>query len=201
MKIAVLGATSRTGMLLLAEADRRGHQVVAFTRRPADCPAVASVVHSDGRDERVLAEALPGTEAVISLLPGGSRSDPHLSAESARALVATMPTAGVRRLVVTSAYPIVGSRPRVPILILRRVLATAYADVAEMERIVSESDLDWIIARLNRLTDKPASGAVRVDTEIPARGSAHSRADAAAVMLDLAERAGPARYAVNVSGS
>ena len=34
MRIVVLGATSRTGLQLLAEARRRGHQIVAFTRRP-----------------------------------------------------------------------------------------------------------------------------------------------------------------------
>lgn len=200
MRIAVLGATSRTGLLLLAEASKRGHQVVAFTRRPEQCPAVASVVHGDGRDPKVLASALPGADAVISLLPGGNRSDPSVSAAAARALVATMPAAGVKRLVAVSAYPVVGDRPRVPIWILRRVLATAYADVAEMERILTASELDWIIARLNRLTDKPASGAITSSIELLDRARGHSRADAAALLLDLAERPGPARFAVNVSG-
>ena len=38
MRIVVLGATSRTGLLLLAAAQRRGQQIVAFTRRPEALP-------------------------------------------------------------------------------------------------------------------------------------------------------------------
>ena len=35
MKIAVLGATGRTGRLVVTEARRRGHHVVAVVRDPA----------------------------------------------------------------------------------------------------------------------------------------------------------------------
>jgi hypothetical protein len=56
-----------------------------------------------------------------------------------------------------------------------------------MERIVSASELDWIIARLTRLTSKPATGAILTSTDLLAKARAHSRTDAAAVLLDLAE--------------
>ena len=74
MRIVVLGATSRTGLQLLAEARQRGHQIVAFTRRPEalpDSPALAAVVRGDGRDPSALTGALAGADAAISLLPGG----------------------------------------------------------------------------------------------------------------------------------
>jgi uncharacterized protein YbjT (DUF2867 family) len=204
MRIVVLGATSRTGLLLLAEAQRRGHQVVAFTRRPEalpDSPALAAVARGDGRDPGVLAGALAGADAAISLLPGGGRADPHLASTAARALVTAMTRAGVGRLVVVSAYPVAGDRPRLAIWILRRVLATPYADVAQMEQIVTASDLDWTIARLNRLTSKPSTGAITTSAGLLARPRPHSRADTAAVLLDLAERPAPARAAVNVTGA
>lgn len=70
MRLVVLGATSRTGLCLLGEAGRRGHQVVAFTRRPGalpDSPALAAVVHGDGRDPGLLGPALAGADAVVSL--------------------------------------------------------------------------------------------------------------------------------------
>ncbi|TDD06091.1 NAD(P)-dependent oxidoreductase [Nonomuraea diastatica] len=204
MRIVVLGATSRTGLCLLAEARRRGHHIVAFTRRPgtlADVPAPAEVVHNDGRDLDTVRAALACADAVISLLPGGGRRDPHLAAESARILTTAMADAGVRRLVVVSAYPIVGVRPRVAIWILRRVLATPYADVSQMERIVSACDLDWTIARLNRLVDRPATGAITISTGLLAKPRPHSRADSAATLLDLAEDPETARSALNISGS
>ena len=70
-----------------------------------------------------------------------------------------------------------------------------------MEQIVQASDLDWTIARLNRLTSKPATGAITTSTGLLARPRPHTRADTAAVLLDLAERPAPARTAVNVTGA
>jgi hypothetical protein len=112
-----------------------------------------------------------------------------------------MPRAGVDRLVVVSAYPIAGDRPRLPVRVLRRVLATPYADVARMEQIVTASGLDWAIARLNRLTSKPATGAITTSTALLARPRPHTRAGTAAVLLDLAGRPAPARTAVNLTGT
>jgi uncharacterized protein YbjT (DUF2867 family) len=204
MRIVLLGSTSRTGLCLLSEAARRGHQIVAFTRRPEALPGSpppAAIVHNDGRDLATLREALTGADSVICLLPGGSRDDPHLLAETARGLVTAMTSSGVKRLVIVSAYPIVGDRPRLPIWILRRVLATAYADVSQMERVVSASALAWTIARLNRLTDKPATGAITSSTGLLAKSRPHSRADTAALLLDLAENGAPAQTAINVSGT
>lgn len=204
MRIVVLGSTSRTGLCLLTEAQRRGHQIVAFTRRPqalADNSAQFTVVHNDGRDLAVLRTWLASADAVISLLPGGDRHDPHLAAETARTVLTAMNDTGVKRLVVVSAYPIVGDRPRLPTWILRRILATPYADVSQMEQIISVSDVDWTIARLNRLTDKPATGAITNSTALLAKPRPHSRADTAATLLDLVEESTTARAAMNISGT
>ncbi|MGH3299026.1 MAG: NAD(P)-dependent oxidoreductase [Trebonia sp.] len=204
MRIVVLGATSRTGLCLLGEAARRGDQVVAFTRRPEvlpRSPALAAVVQGDARDPGLLDSALAKADAVVSLLPGGTRRDPHLAADTARALVTAMPAAGVRRLVAVSAYPVVGDRPAAVIWLLRRILARPYADIREMEQLLTASDLDWTIARLNRLTSKPATGEITTSTQLLPRPRPHSRADAAAVLLDLAAQPAMARTAVNVSGT
>lgn len=56
-----------------------------------------------------------------------------------------------------------------------------------MDQIVTVSDLDWTIARLNRLTSSPAVGAITTGT--------------AAVLLDLAEHHASARIAMNVTGA
>ena len=203
MRIVVLGSTSRTGLCLLTEAARRGHQIVAFTRRPEALPdsaPPAAIVRNDGRDLATLRNAMTGADAVISLLPGGNRDDPHLVAETARALVTAMTDTGVKRLVIVSAYPIVGDSPRLPIWILRRVLATAYADVSQMEQVVSASDLVWTIARLNRLTNRPATGAITSSTGLLAKSRPHTRADTAAMLLDLVENGTAAQTAINISG-
>jgi hypothetical protein len=97
-------------------------------------------------------------------VPGGNRANPHISEEVTTAIVSAMGEYDVARLVVTSAYPLVGDR--LPRWILRRLLRTAYADVARMEQIVAGSNLDWTIARLNRLIDGPAAGALDASAEL-----------------------------------
>jgi putative NADH-flavin reductase len=204
MKLTVVGATGRTGNHVLAEGERRGHHITAFTRRPErlnNPSKVAGVIHGDGRNPDAAAAAVAGADAVIAVISAGSRKGPHQSAEVAQVLVTAMATAGVRRLVVTSAYPIVADRPRVPIAFLRLILRAAYADLAQMERIVSASDLDWTIARLNRLLDKPARGRARISTTLLDKPAAITRADAAATLLDLAESDRYAKSAVNLSGA
>ncbi len=126
MRIVVPGPTSRTGLLALARAQRRGHQIVVFTRRPEarpDSPALAAVVRGDGRDAGTLAETLAGADAAISLLPRGGRADPLLASTAARALITAMTRAAMGRLAVVSACPVASDRPRIAIRILRRDLA------------------------------------------------------------------------------
>jgi hypothetical protein len=85
--------------------------------------------------------------------------------------------------------------------LLRAIFAAPYADNAAMEQIVSTSDLDWTIARLNRLTDKPARGAVRTSRDLLDNPSAITRADVAAALLDIAQDATLAKTAINLAGA
>jgi uncharacterized protein YbjT (DUF2867 family) len=204
MRITVFGSTGRTGKCVLAEALRRDHQVVAFTRRPdelTDSGSLAAVVHGDGRDPTAVRTAVAGADGVISIVAGGNRADPHRAAEVTRTIIAAMTGLGGGRLVVTSAYPIVADRPRLPIWLLRRVLATPYADVSELEQAVLSCDLAWTIARLNRLTDGPAVGTALTSRDLLAKPRSLTRADAAATLLDLVEDGALARTAVNIAGS
>jgi len=62
---------------------------------------------------------------------------------------------------------------------------------AEADAALQASDREWTIVRPGRLTDEPGTGRVRVDLE-PLRGDV-PRADVAAVLDDLLERADAAR--------
>jgi putative NADH-flavin reductase len=204
MRLTVFGSTGRIGRLVLAEGLRRGHEITAFTRRLqllTDTGRLAAIVTVDGRDPAAVTTAVTGADAVISIVAAGSRKGPHQTAEVTRMVADAMASAGVSRLVVTSPYPLVAEKPRLPLALLRRFLAAAYADQAEMERIVSTSDLEWTIARLNRLTDKPGRGRVEMSTGLLDKASAVTRADAATVVLDLVADHAYARAAVNVSGA
>ena len=202
MRLTVIGSTGQTGRHVVAEAMSRGHAVTAATRRPEalEHRDAVTVVHADGRDPLAMRGAVSGADAVIAIVAARSPRGPHHMADVARSLVGAMSDAGVRRLVVTSAYPIVGDRPRVPMALLRLIFAANYADARAMEHVVTASDLQWTIARLNRLTNGPATRDTRLTTDLLGRPWAIPRADAAAVLVDLAEDGEYARTAVNVAG-
>jgi putative NADH-flavin reductase len=154
------------------------------------------VIEGDARDPVTVQKAIEGADAVIAIISGGGRKDPRQATDAARAIVAGMTRLGVRRLVVTSAYPVLSRRPRLLVWLLR----VPYADVAEEEQIVSASDLDWTIVRLNRLTDGLATGKIHTSRELLAAPRSHTRADAATLLLDIVEDPALARTAINVSG-
>ncbi|MFZ0387341.1 MAG: NAD(P)-binding oxidoreductase [Solirubrobacteraceae bacterium] len=203
MKLTVFGSTGRTGRCVLTEGLVRGHDVVAFTRRPqalTDVPTLAGVIHGDGRDREAVTAAVSGADAVVAILAARSRGGPHQVAEVAHVITDAMADVGVRRLIITSAYPVVAAKPRLPMALLRFVFAGNYADARAMEQHVSASELDWTIVRLNRLTNRAPSDSVRLTPDLLDRPSAVSRADVAASLVTLAEDGAYARTAVNLAG-
>jgi nucleoside-diphosphate-sugar epimerase len=203
MNITVIGAAGRLGWRVVEEASRRGHQVAGLARHPerlARPELLSRIAAGDGRDRDIAARAVAGADAVVITVAGGTGKDPRQAADVTRAVTAAMRDHGVRRLVITSAYPIVATRPRAVIWVLRRVLATPYADIAEAERITVASNLDWTIARLNRLTDQRPTGPPHTSTGLLDRPTGLSRADAATLLVDLAETRNHARQALNVRG-
>jgi len=203
MNITVIGAAGRLGQQVVQEASRRGHRVAGLARRPerlARPELLSRIATGDGRDPDTAARAVAGTDAVVITVAGGTGKDPHQAAEVTRTVAAAMRDHGVRRLVITSAYPIVAVRPRAVMWILRKALATPYADTAEAERIATTSNLDWIIARLNRLTDHRPVGPPHISAGLLDRATGLSRADAATLLVDLTETRDHARQALNVRG-
>ena len=203
MNITVIGAAGRLGQRVVEEASRRGHQVTGLARHPqriAKPELLSRIAAGDGRDRDTVADAVAGADAVVITVAGGTGKDPHQAADVTRTVTAAMHDLDVHRLVITSAYPIVGTRPRAAMWVLRKVLATVYADLAEAERVAAGSDLDWTIARLNRLTDQPPAGPAHTSTDLLDRARGLSRADAATLLVDLAETRDHARQALNIRG-
>lgn len=202
MRIVVFGAAGGIGSQLVGQAGRRGHEVVAVVRGPVEragdwCPD--RTVIGDGRDPATVRDAIAGADAVIATIAARRRRGPHQTAAVATAITAAMAELGPCRLLFTSAYPIVARRPRLPMAVLRRIFAGAYADAAEMERIVAAGSLDWTVVRLNRLTDDPAGWRLRVTPDLLDEPEAITRADAAGVLLDLVEEEEFVGLAVNAT--
>jgi putative NADH-flavin reductase len=105
MKIVLFGATGNVGRRVIAEALRRGHEVVGVVRDPARSAAPdprVRLVRGDALDAASVVEVTRGADAVVNSIsprPGTTGVAPSL-ADAARALIAGLGVSGVKRLVV-----------------------------------------------------------------------------------------------------
>lgn len=75
----MIAAGGRTGRLVVAEAGRRGHDIIAFTRRPESLKTSnrVAVIAGNVADPATLGRGLANVDAVIS-----ARRQPRRSAHS-----------------------------------------------------------------------------------------------------------------------
>ena len=106
MKVALYGATGKSGSRILKELVSRGHRVTAIVRDPAKLPQQGPAVvvkQDDLSDPKRLAAAINGAEAVISAYaPPQDRPD-EIVAVTQRQVEALNPGADVRLIVVGGA--------------------------------------------------------------------------------------------------
>lgn len=158
MKLLVLGATGRTGVLFVKKALDQGHEVTALVRRTdAAVDPRAQVVSGDVTDAAVIAMAARGHDAVVSALGSKNvRSTPTLITDAVRAVIESAKTSGVDRFVVVSAFGVGESLAKASFLaalIFRTVLSKTYADKAASEELLRASSLNWTLAYPGALND------------------------------------------------
>jgi putative NADH-flavin reductase len=208
MRIAVLGATGRTGRLVVGEARARGHEVLALARDANKAYEILGgfgdgvrVVSGDLRDAAALDGLVGGTgegpvDAVVSCAGPAPGSSGEVLPGAARHTIAAMRTHGVRRLVWLTGAGV--ARPGDTPKVLDRVAATvirltdrvtfqgSHDAVAE---IAATDDLDWTVVRAPRLTDGRTTGSTRIADRVGGgHGTQLARGDLARVLVDLAEK-------------
>jgi putative NADH-flavin reductase len=194
MRVAVLGATGRTGRLVVDELLDRGHQVTALVRDPnSDLSRRVTTVVGDSGDVAVLGALLDGADAVVSAIgPTNRAHDVHR--RTAKALVPAMQAAGVRRFVGISAAGIdvpgdqKSTRDRVISWIARRLSGPVAQDKAVEYATFAGSDLDWTLVRPPRLVDGPGGGQIEHDAHRSAQSTSITRADLARFVVDELEQ-------------
>ena len=194
MKLLVLGATGGTGKHIVSQALDAGHEVTVFARDRSrigrEHPHLR-VIEGSLEDGAALSGAMRGHDAVISTLGRGYSFKPErLMERSVPAILAAMKTAGVRRLLFTSAMGVGDSYADTPLmakLFFRTLLRGIYADKLIGDRAIAGSDLDWTIVRPARMTDGPLTGDYRTGERLTySRPPTISRADTAHFLLRCA---------------
>jgi uncharacterized protein YbjT (DUF2867 family) len=175
MKVAVFGASGQTGSLVVTEALKRGHEVVAMTRTTLQRRAEAGLENrvGDVTSAKFVAEAIHDCDKIISCIGqtrktpiSKSSSPPTIMSSVARAIVTATGPDAAKQFVYMSAFG-VGDDLKKQSIIFRMVLklfsiGDAYKDHAEAERIIKASGVSWTIVRPVGLTGKD-KGTTAVD--------------------------------------
>lgn len=209
MRLAVLGASGRTGGHVVRQALERGHEVRAVARSVAAISTGEpnlSAIAADVLQTQSLRGALAGCEAVISTLGvGTSRAPTELYSRGVANALDALQGNGGAKLAVISAAP-AGPRGEHPPLerwilmpVLDRLFGATYQDMRRMETILQNSHADWTILRPPRLVQRLATGTYRLGTTPLPKARAITHPDLAHALLDVIESSDHQREALYIA--
>lgn len=201
LKVTVLGASGGVGRLLVEQAAKRGHDVIAVARPSSSvsAPSGVTVMKGDLESEAFLRECVRGRDVVLSALglklqglaPWNKPERPDFLRASTDALIAAMKAEGVRRVCAVSSGGVGDSADIIPgffkMFVAMSAMKRVFVELDAMEQRYFQSGLEVCVVRPSGLTDEPATGKVVVTKKFTGRATI-SRADVAAYMLDQAEK-------------
>jgi putative NADH-flavin reductase len=191
MKIAVLGASGKSGRVFVAAALAAGHQVTAGVRRhnPYLEQQNLNVITCDAANREQVKALVKGQDAVVSLL-GHVRGTPAtMQTDAMKLLVEVMNVAKVKRLI-----SLTGSGARQPgdnVSLVDRFMNTSIGlidpkriqDGVNHIKVLQSSHVDWTVVRVLKLTNQKV-GNFTLTEHGPAK-TFISRASVAQAILQL----------------
>lgn len=173
MKLAILGATGKTGGHALRHALGVGHHVRVLVRDPAKLAvsdARLEVVQGDATRVDDCARAIEGCEAVLSAIGPPGLGATTVRQDIARAVIEAMGRTGVKKLVWLSALGVGDSIAQakrsswIGFAFMKTLLKKTYVDANAAEQQLRASALDYVMCRPPELTNAAARGGV---VEVP----------------------------------
>src|SRR5262245_31289277 len=198
MRIAIFGASGRTGRSLVDQALEQGHEVVAFVRDGSgfDLSGERLDVHEgDARDGEAVAGAIRGSDAVISLLSLGRAEDEPQHSDATRTVVEAARDEGVRRIVVVANKDVFGDDE------VRDEFAAHAREHRRNRETLKASGLDWTVLASGRIEDGPASGSYDATEDSITPKRTITPQGLAAAALDALSRDDWAGHIVGVTGT
>ncbi len=172
MNLSVFGATGGVGREVVTQALDAGHHVTAYVRNPVKLTAThpdLTVITGELTDRDAVQRAVHGADAVISALgPSLDRKATGMPLiDGTRTIVDAMRAEAVERYIGMATPSLRDPRDGSSLLgrlvpfMGRTFLKRAYRELLDMSRIVTDSELDWTIARFTRPTDGARTGTIR----------------------------------------
>jgi putative NADH-flavin reductase len=193
MKVVIFGANGKTGLLVVEQALAKGHQVIAYIRRPEsiriDNPKLKIVV-GNLNETLKMKDAMKGADACISTLGTGSltKHSPEMM-NGIKNIVSIMETAKVHRFIYLSSLGAGESINLIPqplrFILSKIFLRVTLADHNSNENTIMNSKLKWTLVRPGSLTDGQLTGNLKHGIEnVRSKGSnSISRANVASFIV------------------
>jgi putative NADH-flavin reductase len=195
MKIAVFGASGRTGGLLVERCLRAGYTVKALVRTPKKFGfwGHAEVIEGSVFDLAAVRRTVAGADVVLSALGARSLRKEDVLERAVPLIVEAMHAEGVQRIVALgSAGALEDSLKKqaawrrwvVQKIVYNTLLKWAVASQISQWKTLAASGLDFTMVMPPMLTDGKARGKFRIDGEaLPRGGRQIARADVADFMV------------------
>lgn len=196
MRIAVLGGTGRTGLLLIRELLRRDHDISVLVRdasKLSDLAQQVEIYTGDSRNRADLDRLVADADAVVSTL-GPTAKEGSLHTDTARALVAAMDAAVVRRFVGVSGagIDVPGDEKSLSAKLISKIIQTVGGEVVKDKpaeyAVYAASDLDWTLVRPPRLVEGKPTGRLEHHAHRSTKSTKITRADLATFLADEIEQ-------------
>jgi len=195
MRLAIFGASGRTGIPLVQQALDAGSEVVALVRDPAKMPLQhdkLTLVRGDVMNPTDVENTVQGADAVISVLGQRKDSPADMQTVATRNILGAMQKYNVRRLVSLTGAGVDApeDKPKLMNHLIKFALKTlsgkVFKDALQHADLIRKSDVDWVIVRVPMLNEGPHTGKYRVGRVGVNTSARISRADVADFLLKQA---------------
>lgn len=162
MRILLLGATGRTGKLVLKEALEKGYKVNCLARNASRINKQQNLTIFEGNahDAADVKKSIANCDAIISVLNISRKSDfpwarlrtpPQYMSKVMSRLIPIAQEQNIKRITVCSAWGVAETKQDIPTWFKWTIdysnIAVAYKDHEKQESILEKSELNWTIVR------------------------------------------------------
>jgi uncharacterized protein YbjT (DUF2867 family) len=169
VRVLIIGATGGTGRHLVRQALDEGHQVIALARKPEKIKLEhpnLQIVKGNVLDYASLESAMRGQSAVLCALGTKRFFYPNRVVSKGTAnILRAMKSCGAPRLICESSIGIGNSVGRLGLygtfFLVPVILPFIFYDKVRQEKLIEESETDWVIIRPAVLANAPRRGRYR----------------------------------------
>lgn len=194
-KLAIFGSTGGTGLAVIQQALAQKHELTALVRTPSKLNMEhehLKVVQGDAMNYEDVLRVIEDKDVVICCLGTRAKDKNMVRADGTQNIVRAMKAAKVQKLICQTSLGYGDTAVMMPwymkYLIIPYLLKNAFKDHQLQERIIEQSNLDWVIARPASLTNGAKTETYKANFPTTEKIKLRiSRADVAHFMLQQVE--------------